>query len=387
VSVDDFDIRSAYSAGFCLTRCWDVLTAEDVREVGATRELRSLAKRVAAGDFAPLFDPATYGHLGLCLAEVICRGEPWPVELPGRRPSDAPSFHVARLQCPEPLPFSAYDVLLAALASDRVPEIVSAIRLVPVGGDRVRQLPLSGGVVVRAGENPVAAGVRLRSELKDTGDSRLPVQLRIFLNALSWGVFARLDQRRVSGGPGRRSELIEEPSVWTWPPIASTVPAVARMWLALVERLATDRSGVIVSRDTDGLAILASPTGGKIALADGRVVHALAWSEIDELLAPFDALDPFGDGRPFWDVKRRGSDVRAGAPDTPLHLLALGLKRYVLAAEGSHGFEVVGGTEHSLGGGVVDPPAMAGRDGERRHLWTYPVAEYALDRALAEGND
>ena len=67
-------------------------------------------------------------------------------------------------------------------------------------------------------------------------------------------------------------------------------------------------------------------------------------------------------------------------------MLALGLKRYVLAAEGPHDFEVVGGTEHSLGGGVVDPPAMAGRDGERRHLWTYPVAEYALDRALAEGN-
>ena len=168
MSVDDFDIRSAYSAGFCLTRCWDVLTAENVREVGATRELRLLAKRVAAGDFAPLFDPATYGHLGLCLAEVICHGEPWPVELPGRRPSDAPSFHVARLHCSEPLPFSAYDVLLAALASGRVPEIVSATRLVPVGRERVRQLPLCDGLVVRAGEDPVAAGVRLRSELKDT---------------------------------------------------------------------------------------------------------------------------------------------------------------------------------------------------------------------------
>jgi hypothetical protein len=68
-------------------------------------------------------------------------------------------------------------------------------------------------------------------------------------------------------------------------------------------------------------------------------------------------------------------------------MLSLGPKRYVLVrplTDGG-GWEVVGGTEHALGGGVVDPPALAGRDAERRHRWTYPVAAYAV--ALAEGND
>src|SRR3974390_3005472 len=72
--------------------------------------------------------------------------------------------------------------------------------------------------------------------------------------------------------------------------------------------------------------------------------------------------------------------------DRPLHLLSLAPKRYVLLRplpEG--GWEVVGGTEHALGGGVVDPPTLSGRDVERRHRWTYPVAAPA--GTPAEGCD
>jgi hypothetical protein len=66
----------------------------------------------------------------------------------------------------------------------------------------------------------------------------------------------------------------------------------------------------------------------------------------------------------------------------PLHMLSLAPKRYVLLRQlpDGGGWEVVGGTEHALGG-VVDPPAMAGRDGGRRHRWTFPVAAYAVARA------
>jgi hypothetical protein len=68
-------------------------------------------------------------------------------------------------------------------------------------------------------------------------------------------------------------------------------------------------------------------------------------------------------------------------------VLSLGPKRYVLAKPRTDGdgFEVVGGTEHSLGGSVVDPLSMAGRNSNRRHIWTFPVAEHALVRALEGG--
>ena len=322
--VADIDIRSAYSAAFSLLDCWDTLGAAGLREVDATDELRSLAAQVAAGDLSPLYDPATYSAMGLCLAEIIYRGEYGPLELPGE-PGQQPSFHIARLFSDgTTLPVTWSGVILSALLSGRAPEIVSATRLDPVGKEQARTLPLRGSRVVRAGEDPVAAGVRLRSALKDQGDERLPVQLRVFLNAMSWGKSAQLDQRRVSGGRGRQSRLVEVPSAWCWPPIASSVPEAPRMWLAMVERMVTDLGGVIVTRDTDGCAILSLPEGGKVTLPGGQIVHALSWSEVDELVASFDSLDPFGDGRPFWTVDR-------GSRDRPLHLLSLGPKRYVKA--------------------------------------------------------
>jgi len=244
----DADVRSAYPAGFSLLGCWTLLTAAELREVRATAELRRLANKAARGDLARLFDPNMYHRMSLCLAEVIFHGEPGPVELPGG-PGDSPSLHVTGLRSEVPLPMTWPDVILSALLSGRVPEIVSATRLVPAGIERTRMLPLRDGIVVPADRDPVAAGVRLRSLVKDAGDERLPVQLRVFLNAMAWGLFARLDQRRVSGRRGERSRLIETPSEWSWPPISSTVPAVSRMWMALVERQVTDRGGAIITRD------------------------------------------------------------------------------------------------------------------------------------------
>ena len=369
VPVEDIDIRSAYPAAFSSLGCWDILRAARLSEVDTVAELRILASLAASGDLAPLFDPGTYRRMGLCLAGVRFDGEYGPVELPGG-PGQLPSFHIARMRSDTPLPVTWPDVVLSAMLSHRVPRIQSAIRLAPVGTEQTRSIPLRDGLVIHPADDPVAAGVRRRSVAKDAGDRRLPVVLRVDLNAMGWGQMARLDQRRVAG------RLIETPSTWTWPPIASTVPACSRMWLAMVDRMVSDLGGAIVTRDTDGLAIVALPDGGSITLSDGTTVRALSWAQIDALLAPFDALNPFGDRRPFWDVKR-------GTEDQPLHILSLGQKRYVKAQRGPDGWEAVGGTEHSLGGGVVDPPAMVGRDAGRRHVWTYPVADHALARATA----
>jgi len=373
--VADIDTRSAYPAAFSLLGCWDIIRAAELREVNASDEILPVAAAAAEGDFAPLLDPASYLRLGLCLGEACFDGEYGPVELPGQR-DQIPSFHIAHLRPDVPLPVTGYDLILSALLSGRVPKSSAWVRLEPSGTERIYPLPLRDGFTVQRDGDPVAAGVRLRSTVKDAGDKRLPVQLRVLLNAMAWGVTARLDQQRVSGGRGRARRLVETPSTWTWPPIASTVPSVVRMWLAMVDRMVTDAGGAIVTRDTDGLAILALPDGGAIPCPDGSTVQALSWAQIDGLVAEFDVLDPFGDGRPFWTVDR-------GTKELPVHILSLGQKRYVKARRGSQGWESIGGTEHSLGGGVVDPPAMVGRDAERRHVWTYPVAEHALVRATA----
>lgn len=193
----------------------------------------------------------------------------------------------------------------------------------------------------------MVVGARDRAQRKVGGETRLATMERLLVNAF-WGNAARKDQRRHDG------QLTESYGPWAWPPFAVTVPAVVRLWLAMVDRMVADRGGLIVTRDTDGLAILASPTGGKVMLPNGRVVRALSWLEVDDVLRPFDELDPFGTGDAFWEVER-------GEMDRPLHVLALAPKRYVKTIPSPSGWEIVGGTEHALGGGVADPPGMTGR--------------------------
>jgi hypothetical protein len=65
------------------------------------------------------------------------------------------------------------------------------------------------------------------------------------------------------------------------------------------------------------------------------------------------------------------------------NFLGVAQKRYVKAPPVSDCWEEVGGTEHALGGGLVDPPSLPGRDADRRHRWTRPVAAHALTTATS----
>ncbi|MGH8995139.1 MAG: hypothetical protein ACRDYB_03750, partial [Acidimicrobiales bacterium] len=246
--------------------------------------------------------------------------------------------------------------------SGRVPEITAAVRLDPVGQEEAHPGRLRDEVVVPAGEDPVPALVRLRPA--KGGDERLRALIRVVANA-AWGVFAQLSPVPVDG------QRVERPGTWCWPPIAAGVPAVARLWLAAIDRWVTDRGGAVVARDTDGIAVTSLPDGAMVALSQDRKARAIPWEDVEGLLARFDQLDPFGDGRAFWDIQH-------GEEDRPLHVLGLAQKRYVKVQASGDGWEEIGGTEHALGGGLVDPPAMAGRGPDRRHRWTRPVATHAL---------
>ena len=81
--------------------------------------------------------------------------------------------------------------------------------------------------------------------------------------------------------------------------------------------------GVIAQRDTDGVLIVAAPGGGSIVLNDGSYARILTWDECDEILTPFDALDPFHYGGPFWSIKREHDG-------TPLRGMVWRAKRHAL---------------------------------------------------------
>lgn len=361
----DADVRSAYPAAWSLAGWWNVLCATSVRQVDALPHVRDLCCRATDGDMTVVFERASYPTLGRTLCRVRPAGEPWPTERNSARgsrlvvgPVEGDALHV-----------SAADAVAAAYLGKTVPEIDWATRLDPVGADEARPVRLRDDAVVPAGTDPIPALVRLRPPKGH--DERLRAVIRAVANAAAWGVFARLDPVKLDGRHAERA------GPWAWPPVAAAVPALARLWLAAVERWVTDQGGAVVARDTDGIVIASLPEGGWIAVSNGEKVWAIPPGDIERILARFDGLDPFGDGRAFWDIER-------GDDDRPLHVLGLAQKRYVKAQASSDSWEEVGGTEHALGGGLVDPPSMAGRDADRRHRWTRPVAAHALMTAITE---
>ena len=311
----DCDGRQAYPAATCLAGINRVLFAPELREVDQLADVQALSAAAGAGDWGPFLERTTYERFALTRCLVLPRGERWPVELPERH---GPRLYVRQVTSNEPMAAAFGDVVLASFLAGHPVTVLSASGLEPVGTEPVRAVPLRDGVVVPAGEDPLAALVRLRPG--KGVDDRLRACIRGITNPAAWGVFARLDQHRVRG------RLTEEYAAWSWPPIAACLPAIVRMWLAMVERAVTDSGGSIICRDTDGFALLASPKEGKLQLADGRVLKVLAWAEVDAILRPFDALDPFGDGGAFWSVERE----IGGAP---LQLLSLGRKRYTKVVE------------------------------------------------------
>lgn len=364
----DIDGRAAYAAAASLARIDRVLFAERLCEVDHLGEVRTLSAAAAVGHWGPFFDRATYEHHTLTRCLVLPRGEPWPIEV---QEHGGPRLCVQAVTSSEPMKVTFGDVMVASCLGGRPATVLSATGLQPDGCEKVLPIPLRDGVVVPVGENPIAALVRLRPP-KGVND-RLRACIRGVANPAAWGIFARLDQRR------ERGSLVEQYAAWSWPPIASSIPSIVRMWLAMVDRAVNEAGGAVICRDTDGLAIVSSPSGDKIELPDGRIVRVLAWSEVDDLLRPLNLLDPFDDAGVFWSVDR-------GTEERPLHQLSLGRKRYSkLLSDGAGGFEVTGGTEHSLGGGVVDPPRWTARGPDGLRRWVRTVHEYAL--ACATGPD
>jgi hypothetical protein len=109
--------------------------------------------------------------------------------------------------------------------------------------------------------------------------------------------------------------------------------------------------------DTDGAAVVASPTGGEVELRDGRHIRALSWAEVDAVLARFDSLTPLDDGTPFWKVRR-------GERRRPWWGVFLAPKRWVFFTRTRERVAVTDASEHGLAGTLLAPPGRDDWSGE-----------------------
>ena len=345
----DADVRSAYAADSGLAR---LVGPPLCRAIAPEKETRAFRRFLARPDLAELMlKPSTWRRWGLTRVRVRAAGQPFPVGVVADGedamivvPTEAASLDVT-WSTPWPPSSPGY-----------TGRVLQAVRFVPIGrqGD-LATVRYPGGWLC-PDEDPVIALVRRRRWAKDHDDLRLAAQLRVLVNAMVYGNFARFD----SVGNGG-----EKPGPWCFPPLAAVMAAGARCLLVMVETPVQARGGVIAQRDTDGLMIVASPHGGETVLNDGSHSRILSWDECDEILSAFDSLDPFGGGEGFWAVNRDHEGQ-------PLVGIVWGAKRHALFVQAAS-MRVIKATEHVIGA-YGCPPGVSGPTDDGRHLWTDEVA-------------
>jgi hypothetical protein len=371
VPVVHTDFTSMYPTVHSLMGLGELLSAKEIEFVEATEEVQQLLARAAVDE---CFRQETWPEL-VGFAQVIPQGD----VLPNRAKYLGGEWTVGvnHLTGEVPLWYAIPDLVASALLTSRPPKILRAFRLSPKGRQRLKPVQMRGEVLVDPRkENPFRAVIEQRQRVK-LDDERTQRFLKVFANAGSYGIFVQMDRKETpkekpakvavygrEGGFSCSTTAPEDPGAFCFPPLGAVITAAARLMLALLERCVTDAGGSYAFADTDSMAIVASEKGGLIPCLGGEhrlpderpAIRALSWSEVDAIVARFEALNPYDRSAVPGSILKieKVNFETPGGPRRELFAYVISSKRYALFTIGGDGHPAVPNTkdaysEHGLG--------------------------------------
>ncbi|MGZ4804660.1 MAG: hypothetical protein ACXV9P_18820, partial [Acidimicrobiia bacterium] len=311
VPVVYLDFLSMYPTVNSLMGLWGHVIAARIEVEDATGHVRALVDRVGVED---CLDPTLWGELP-ALVQIKPGGDVLPVRA---RYGNGRSWGIGSnpLDSEEPLWYALPDVIASKLTTGRAPEIVRALALKPVGRQRgLKPIKLRGEIEVDPRTDDLfRVGIEQRHRLNDK-NGPLGRFLKTFANGTSFGIYAEMIRRELAGRQRQHVTVHglaeqpftasvgapEQPGRYAFPPMAACITAAARLMLAILETLVTERGGTWAFADTDSMAVVATEHG-KLAPCPGgperdehgrECVQALSWAQIDEIVHRFEALNPY----------------------------------------------------------------------------------------------
>jgi hypothetical protein len=363
------DFLSMYPTVNGLMGLWDFVAARKIRVVTGCQKqierfLRSLTRE-------KLFLPSTWRKFPAFL-KVVPNGD----LLPSRAKYNSASndwqvalnhIYATDNAASEGLWFSLPDVVASVLLTGKVPKVVDAFRLVPVGKlPHLRPVRLSGEVLVDPRSQDLFRTVieqrksKPKKERMSPEDAdRLDKSLKVFANATSYGIYAEMNRQETEKRVEVQCQGLdpepyecsvihpEKPGEFCFPPLASLITGAARLMLALLEHSVSGLGGTYAMEDTDSMAIVATEhggtipcKGGKLLTEDGREgIRALTWKQIRQIVGKFEALNPY-DRKVIpgsvLKIEDDNFDPRTGK-QRRLYCLAISAKRYALFLKPKNG--------------------------------------------------
>ncbi len=211
----------------------------------------------------------------------------------------------------EPVWYALADVIASMLITGRPPEIIRALKLMPVGRQPgLKAIKLRGRVEIdprKADLFKAAIEERRRLSDKDSPLGRFPKdprqrnQLRHLCRDEPQRRPAHQRHPRIRNRAGSfrpDAEIVpEEPGPFAFPPLAACITAGARLMLAILETLVTEAGGAWAFADTDSMAVVATSTGETPDYTDHtgtpRTIPALTWAQVERIVDRFEALNPY----------------------------------------------------------------------------------------------
>lgn len=264
--------------------------------------------------------------------------------------------------------FAGPDLAASKLQTGRMPEIISAFKIVPVG----MQDGLNSTSIGTRQFNPVTQDffrvvIEERKNLPKTHPHYL--LLKIIANAL-YGIFAELNKSEYGKNSAKTLEVfsgdhaftqkscvVERPGRWQFPPAAALITAGGRLLLTVVERMLEKKQGAYLLTDTDSMLFIASENGGLVPcpgglheMADGTpAVKAMTWADVKEICATLNRLNPYD--RSVVPEILKVEDCNFDVDEKPhqLYGVAVSAKRYVVYIRRGSKIQIIKPSEHGLG--------------------------------------
>ncbi len=409
VPVVYLDFLSMYPTVNALLGLWRMLTAERLKLQSATAEVRELVSSVT---LEQCFAREFWGELRF-VAKIRPQGDILPVRAAYGPTDDNFTIGLNPLWSDVPVWVAGPDLVASRLLTGRPPEILEAVRFVPVGQeeglqsvDLRRQVPIDP-----ANEDffrrliEERQGARRRPDLTQEERERLVRFLKVMANSASYGIYAELNPQPTRSDAPTPVEVYglegvfasatrspEDPGEFCFPPFAALTTAGARLMLALLECCVRDLGGTIAFGDTDSAAVIATRKGGLVLCTGGperlpagaEAVRALSWEQVGLLTERFRPLSPYDR-----DIVRESilkiEEVNLD-PTTKtqrqLYAFAISAKRYALFLKRQNGdIDVVEAKEHGLGH-LLNPMDLGQEDrGWIKQVWAALIRE-ALGQPL-----
>jgi len=384
---------------------WRFLIAKKLTVENATKGVRTFLQGMTVDK---LLDRRTWPKLNF-FAMVRPDGDILPVRTNygDVRASDQTNIGLNPLKSERGIWYAGSDIVGSYLLTGKVPEIIKAIRLRPVGVQKGLRVVSLGESTIDPRKDDFFKKVIEERKGRNKTDP-LYYFLKILANAGCYGIYAEVNRQQTGKNNPKKIEIFsgdesrieqtcifEEPGPWYFPPISALITAGGRLLLAMLERMVTDAGGTYLMCDTDSMAIVASEhcelvpcEGGNTRMADGKdAIRALSWAQVRQISDRFASLNPYDRTKAPGSVLNIVEEINFDRNGKQRQIYGYGIsaKRYSLYTMEDLGLKVIKVSEHGLG--LYYRP-KEGRDPECDvALWIKEGWEWMLNRALGLPSD